>query len=143
MPDAADKADEDEGDAEEGDAPEDEALPDADQPTAAAVIAAQTKLPEPLHFEMRPAGTHPLLEGVNKVSASSEYLTAKWDGWAKDTGALELAHDPESGVPVLWLLPEGKGQIIVGAYGSILGNKLLGEDDNARSAREHRALVVA
>jgi hypothetical protein len=81
---------------------------------------------------MRPAGTHPLLEGVNKVSASSEYPTAKWDGWAKGTGALELAHDPESGAPVLWLLSEGNGQIIVSAYGSILGNKLLGEDDNAR-----------
>ncbi len=80
---------------------------------------------------MRPAGTHPLLEGVNKVSALSEYLTAKWDGWAKGTGVLELAHDPESGVPVLWLLSEGKGQIIVSAYGSILGNRLLGEGDNA------------
>lgn len=102
------------------------------EPTPAEVIAATTKLPEPLHFEMRPAGTHPLLEGVNKVSASSEYLTSKWDGWARDTGALELAHDPGSGVPVLWLLPEGNGQIIVSAYGSILGNKLLGQDDNAR-----------
>jgi hypothetical protein len=94
--------------------------------------AALTKLPEPLHLEMRPAGKHPLLEGVNKVSASSDYPTAKWDGWAKRTAVLELAHDPESGVPVLWLLSEGNGQIIVSAYGSVLGNKLLGEDDNAR-----------
>ncbi|WP_116807973.1 DUF4350 domain-containing protein [Steroidobacter cummioxidans] len=118
---AADEEDENEAEQDE-----------AEQPTAAAVIAAQTKLPEPLHLEMRPAGAHPLLEAVNKVSASSEYPTAKWDGWAKDSGALELAHDPDSGVPVLWLLSEGNGQIIVSAYGSILGNKLLGEDDNAR-----------
>ena len=103
-----------------------------DEPTPAELIAAQTKLAEPLNFEMRPAGAHPLLEGVNKVTARSEYLTAKWHGWAQDTGALELAHDPESGVPVLWVLPEGNGQIIVSAYGSILGNKLLGEADNAR-----------
>ena len=119
------EADEDEGETE------DEAA-QPEQLTRADLIAARTKLPEPLHFEMRPAGTHPLLEGVNKVSASSEYQTSKWDGWAKDTGALELAHDPESGVPVLWLLSEGNGQIILSAYGSILGNKLLGEDDNAR-----------
>jgi hypothetical protein len=122
--DAADEKDESEGEEKN------KTDPDA-EPTPAEVIAAQTKLPEALHFEMRPAGTHPLLDGVNKVSASSEYLTAKWDGWASDTGALELAHDPESGVPVLWLLSEGNGQIIVSAYGSILGNKLLGQDDNA------------
>ena len=118
-------------DTEESDDPE-APRDEADQPTAAEVIAAQTRLPEPLQLEMRPAGAHPLLEGVSKVSASSDYLTSKWDGWAKDSGALELAHDPDSGVPVLWLLSEGNGQIIVSAYGSILGNKLLGEDDNAR-----------
>jgi hypothetical protein len=126
-----DEEDED-ADEEDADAEQDDAAAEAHEPTPAEVIAAQTKLPEPLHFEMRPAGTHPLLEGVNKVSASSEYLTAKWDGWAQDTGGLELAHEPETGVPVLWVLPEGKGQIIVSAYGSILGNKLLGENDNAR-----------
>lgn len=128
-----DEADaDDEDDAAEDDEQRDEVSPEADAPTAAEILAAQTRLPEPLRFEMRPAGTHPLLEGVNKVSATSEYQTSKWDGWAKDNGALELAHDPESGVPVLWLLSEGNGQIIVSAYGSILGNKLLGEDDNAR-----------
>lgn len=122
----------DEKDDKAKDRAEDKAEDKTDEPTTADLIAAQTKLAEPLHFEMKPAGTHPLLEGVNKVSARSEYLTAKWDGWAQDTGALELAHDPESGVPVLWVLPEGNGQIIVSAYGSILGNKLLGEADNAR-----------
>jgi hypothetical protein len=128
--DDADESDEEGGD--EADTQRKAADDEADKPTAAEVLAAQAKLPEPLHFEMRPAGTHPLLDGVNKVSARSEYLTSKWDGWANDAGALELAHDPESGVPVLWLLSEGNGQIIVSAYGSILSNKLLGEDDNAR-----------
>lgn len=117
-------------DDEKGD--EDEDADEEDDPTPAEIVAAQIKLAEPLHFEMRPAGAHPLLEGVNKVSALSEYPTAKWQGWAKNAGALELAHDPETGVPVLWLLSDGYGQIIVSAYGSILGNKLLGEDDNAR-----------
>lgn len=93
---------------------------------------ARTKLAEPLRFEMQPAGAHPLLEGVSKVSAQSEYLTAKWDGWLNQTGAMELGHELGSGAPVLWLLPQGRGQIIVSGYGSILTNKLLGEDDNAR-----------
>lgn len=95
-------------------------------------IAAQSKLSESLRFHMQPAGAHPLLEGVSKVSAQSEYPTAKWEGWPNDTTGLELAHETDSGVPVLWLLSEGRGQIIVSAYGSILSNKLLGEDDNAR-----------
>ena len=49
-----------------------------------------------------------------------------------DPCVLELAHDPVSRAPVLWLLPDGEGQIIVSAYGSIFTNKVLGEDDNAR-----------
>lgn len=103
-----------------------------DAASLSEVVDAQAKLDEPQRFEMQPAGAHPLLEGVSKVSALSEYPTAKWDGWLNDTGAMELAHDPDSGAPVLWLLPEGQGQIILSAYGSILTNKLLGDDDNAR-----------
>lgn len=119
---ASDVEDSEEDDEEEG----------AERPTAAEILAAQAKLPEPLHLKMRPAGKHPLLEGVNTVSATSEYPTSKWNGWAKDMGALVLAHDPESGAPVLWVMREGNGQIILSAYGSILGNRLLGETDNAR-----------
>lgn len=96
------------------------------------MVDAQTKLDEPQRFEMQPAGAHPLLDGVTKVSALSEYPTAKWDGWYGATGAMELAHDPESGAPVLWLLREGEGQVIVSGYGSILTNKLLGDEGNAR-----------
>ena len=103
-----------------------------DAASLSEIADAQTKLDEPLRFEMQPAGAHSLLQGVSKVSAQSEYPTSKWDGWSNDTGAMELAHDPESGAPVLWLLPEGQGQIIVSAYGSILTNKLLGDDGNAR-----------
>jgi len=97
-------------------------------------IEAVTKLDPPLRFEMKPAGSHPLLQGVATVGALSEYPSAKWRGWLRQSGAavIELAHDPVSGVPVLWLLPSGEGQIIVSAYGSIFTNKLLGKDDNAQ-----------
>jgi hypothetical protein len=96
------------------------------------MLDAQAKLDEPLRFAMEPVAPHPLLDGVTKVSALSEYPTSKWNGWFSATGAMELAHDPESGTPVLWLVPVGQGQIIVSAYGSILTNKLLGDDNNAR-----------
>jgi hypothetical protein len=97
-------------------------------------IAAATKYSEPRRFEMKPAGPHPLLEGVATVVALSEYPSAKWQAWSDGTGeaVIELAHDPESGAPVLWVLPTGAGQIILSGYGSIFTNKALGEDDNAR-----------
>ncbi|MBL8266218.1 DUF4350 domain-containing protein [Steroidobacter sp.] len=105
---------------------------DEPPPSWSDAVDAQMKLVEPQKFEMKPAAAHPLLTGVSKVRALSEYPTAKWDGWFNETGAMELAHDPVSGAPVLWLLPAGQGQIIVSAYGSILTNKLLAEDGNAQ-----------
>ncbi|HEY0940217.1 MAG TPA: DUF4350 domain-containing protein [Steroidobacter sp.] len=101
-------------------------------PSWTEALDARTRLKEPLRFEMEPSGKHPLLEGVTKVAALSEYPTSKWDGWFVETGMLGLAHEPRSGASVLWLLPRGQGQIIVSGYGSILTNKLLGDDDNAR-----------
>jgi hypothetical protein len=92
------------------------------------------RLDPPQQFEMVSNGTHPLLEEVRSVVAISEYPTAKWrtsDATSADL-VLELAHDPESGAPVLWLVRLGSGQIIVSAYGSIFVNKLLGRQDNAR-----------
>lgn len=118
--------------AETGQKPDEPTGAEGDVPSWTETLDAQTRLKEPERFEMKPAGAHPLLEGVGKVSALSEYPTAKWDGWFNDTGAMELAHDPGTGAPVLWLLPNGQGQIIVSGYGSILTNKLLGDDGNAR-----------
>lgn len=95
--------------------------------------ASFQKLAQPLHFELVPNGAHPLLEGVKTVAAISEYPSSQWRA-SSSTGdlVLELAQDPASGEPMLWLLRHGKGQIVVGAYGSVFTNKLLGEKDNAR-----------
>jgi hypothetical protein len=111
---------------------QDDEAAEEDEDGAMDLIEATTRLGVPQRFEMRPAGQHPLLEGVTKVSALSEYPTSKWNGWFRPTGAMELAHDPDSDAPVLWLLPAGRGQIILSGYGSVFTNKLLGEDDNAR-----------
>jgi hypothetical protein len=104
------------------------------EPSVSEAIAAATKLLQPARFEMKPAGPHPLLEGVEIVGTLSEYPSAKWRAWLQGPGeaVVELAHDPVTGVPVLWLLPSGKGQIILSAYGSIFTNKALGDDDNAQ-----------
>lgn len=104
------------------------------QPSASEAMAAAAKYDKPVRFEMKPAGAHPLLEGVQTVGALSEYPSAKWRAMLEGEGeaVVELAHDPVSKVPVLWILPSGEGQIIVSAYGSIFTNKVLGNDDNAR-----------
>jgi hypothetical protein len=106
----------------------------AREPSMAEAAAAATKYDQPVRFEMKPAGPHPLLEGVQTVGALSEYPSSKWRAWLEGEGeaVVELARDPVSGVPVLWVLPSGEGQIIVSAYGSIFTNKALGNDDNAR-----------
>jgi hypothetical protein len=103
-------------------------------PTMQEAMAAAAKYDHPVRFEMKPAGPHPLLDGVATVGALSEYPSAKWRAYLAGQGeaVVELAHDPVSGAPVLWVLPSGKGQIILSAYGSIFTNKALGNDDNAR-----------
>lgn len=107
---------------------------EADEPESEATVNPLLKLEKPLEFEMAPNGTHPLLEGVKTVRALSEYETAKWRAHSSETTdlVLELASDPQTGEPVLWLVRYGQGQILVSAYGSVFVNKLLGEKDNAR-----------
>lgn len=98
-----------------------------------SAMAAFEKLVEPQRFEMVPTGAHPLLEGVKSVAAMSEYPTAQWRASSSMVDlVMELAQDPKSGEPVLWLVRYGNGQIIMSAYGSVFTNKLLGENDNAR-----------
>lgn len=116
--------------------PQENQTPDSSKESTSVqdAMVAATKYDEPVRFEMKPAGPHPLLEGVETVGALSEYPSAKWRANLEGHGeaVVELAHDPVSGVPVLWVLPTGNGQIILSAYGSIFTNKVLGQDDNAR-----------
>jgi hypothetical protein len=109
----------------------------ADKPETANPVPLANpfqKLDEPLRFSMAPNGEHPLLRGVKRVDALSEYATAKWRVSTSTMSdlVLELASDPQTGEPVLWLARYGDGQILVSAYGSVFVNKLLGEQDNAR-----------
>jgi hypothetical protein len=95
-------------------------------------LTAQTRLDEPKRTQFSPSGPHPLFEGVQSVLAVSEFPSSQWRATSDVALLLELAHERETNVPALWLLPFGEGQIIVSAYGSIFTNKVLGEAENAR-----------
>jgi hypothetical protein len=111
---------------------DDESEEDSPDSTRLDAFTAQTRLEEPQRSQFSPNGSHPLLDRVQSVLAVSEYPSAQWRASSEDALLLELARERETGVPALWLVPHGNGQIIVSAYGSILTNKVLGEADNAR-----------
>ncbi len=100
--------------------------------TTRDTLLAITRLLEPQRTESSPNGAHPLLAGVKSIVAVSEFPSARWQASSDVSVLLELASDHATGVPALWLLPYGDGQIVVSAYGSIFTNKVLGERDNAR-----------
>jgi Domain of unknown function (DUF4350) len=138
-PDAAAKdesAAKDEASGNEHDATSEGAATDEDDSkrmTAQDAIAAFRRLGEPQRFLSAPNGSHPLLEGVESLLAISDYPTAQWRAMTSSNGVvLELASIHDSGVPSLWLVPYGQGQIIVSPFGSLFTNKVLGQQDNAR-----------
>ena len=100
--------------------------------TTRDAVLAVTRLAEPMRYESAPNGVHPLLEGVRSIQAVSEFPTAQWQASSDRAVVLELVSDHKSGVPALWLMPYGDGQIIVSAYGSLFTNKVLDKLDNAR-----------
>jgi hypothetical protein len=95
-------------------------------------VLAFTRLVEPERIESAPNGKHPLLDQVQSIMAVSEFPSARWQASSERSVVLDLASDHKSGVPALWLVPWGDGQIIVSAYGSLFTNKAIGERDNAR-----------
>jgi hypothetical protein len=107
-------------------------MPEKEQPTQQNAMLALARLGEPQRSESAPNGEHPLLDGVQSILALSEFPSSRWQASSDRAVVLELASDHQSGVPALWLLPYGDGQIIVSAYGSIFTNKVIGEHDNAR-----------
>ena len=117
--------------AKDGEAPK-EGAKDQQATTPRDAMLAFTRLVEPQRFEASPNGKHPLLDGVQSIQAVSEFASGQWQASSERAVVLELASDHQTGVPGLWLMPWGDGQIIVSAYGSLFTNKVLGERDNAR-----------
>jgi hypothetical protein len=105
--------------------------PDARAPAGDSPLPV-LRLAEPERTVSAPNGSHPLLRDVESILAVSEYPSYRWQATSDRSAVLELASDQHSGVPALWLLPYGDGQVIVSAYGSVFTNKVIGERDNAR-----------
>jgi hypothetical protein len=106
-------------------------VPDANAPAADSPLPV-LRLAQPERTVSAPNGSHPLLRDVESILAVSEYPSYRWQATSDRSAVLELASDQNSGVPALWLLPYGDGQVIVSAYGSVFTNKVIGERDNAR-----------
>jgi hypothetical protein len=113
----------------QGDAKEDQQDVDAADDNS---LLAVMRLAKPERSESVPNGTHPLLRDVRAILAVSEYPSFRWQASSDRSVVLELASNRESGVPALWLLPYGDGQVIVSAYGSVFTNKVIDQRDNAR-----------
>lgn len=100
----------------------------------ARVAAAAKAFVHPRRVTLIPDGPYAgYFEGVHAATALSDYPAQAWavkipyDGFA-----LSLAHEPETGEPVLWVRPLGDGKIIVSGLGSLFTNRALGLADNGQ-----------
>ena len=84
-------------------------------------------------LDIVPRGQHPLLAGVRHITASSKLpmrnarLKEPYDPMP-----LELAARADSGVPTLWLMRRGTGQIVLASVASPFSNSAVTLGDNAR-----------
>ncbi|HEY6453067.1 MAG TPA: DUF4350 domain-containing protein, partial [Steroidobacteraceae bacterium] len=77
-------------------------------------------------------GRHPLLRDVHSLEAVSELPASDWRAEPMDAVLpLAIARRAPSGQSVLWLKPEGRGQLIVCAFATPFTNQELGQADNA------------
>ncbi len=115
-----------------------EARQDGGDEDAASIREALQRLIEPRRAAMIPRGSHALMRDVQTIATRSEYPASRWVLRDRPPVALELADhaaaDDSLAVarPAIWLLPHGRGQIIVVAFASPFSNALIGTDDNAQ-----------
>jgi hypothetical protein len=100
---------------------------------AAAAPESQTAFERPpiaagTAVELEPLFEHPLLEGVDALRGYSDGESAVWVMRSADPDrlVLRLAYETSSGLDALWQSPQGDGQIIVSASGSLLANRNIG-----------------
>lgn len=104
---------------------------------AAAANAAQALnellLPGPISAQ--PTGHQALMDGVHRLSASSELPSIQWRGTpAINVGALAIAErvTPAPREAAWWVEPYEDGQIILSAFASPFSNAQIDAADNAR-----------
>ena len=114
--------------------PTKESNPEQDAETATELIAEATQLLlQPRRGTLVPNRAHRYLAEVSSAYAFSDYAPRTWSVKVpRDGFLLALAHSRESGEGVLWVLPDGRGTMIISGFGSLFSNRALGQGDNAR-----------
>jgi len=80
-----------------------------------------------------PRGEHALLERVGHLEGESDLPASRWRVQAIDGAVpVTLAQREDNQDPVLWLLRQGEGQVIVCALASPFSNRQIARADNAR-----------
>jgi hypothetical protein len=107
---------------------------DADKPSETQKLRDNlSALLGPSVITVTPHGVHPLLFGVRNLRALSDLPASRWRAQPDDAAmALTLAQRADNFDPVLWLIREGQGQIIVCALASPFSNREIALANNAR-----------
>jgi hypothetical protein len=88
---------------------------------------------EPIRSNLIPNRPHPYLEAVHRAAAFSDYPPMQWSMKVpRDGFMLALAHQESTQEDVFWARPMGAGTILVSGFASLLSNRALGLEDNAR-----------
>jgi hypothetical protein len=111
-----------------------EAAPRHDsESTSERLVEAAQPLARPQRSTLVPNRPHRFLNDVQTAYGYSDYAPRTWNVKVpRDGFLLSLAHVSESGEGVLWILPDGGGNVIVSGFGSVFSNRALGHADNAR-----------
>ncbi len=102
---------------------------------ASTAVASATDAPfiEPQSAFLVPNRPHAYFSGVHAAVALSDFPRQSWSVSLPNDGfVLTLAHERTSGNGVLWTRRIGAGRAIVSGFGTLLTNRALGLDDNAR-----------
>jgi Domain of unknown function (DUF4350) len=87
----------------------------------------------PARVELQPLGSHPLLEGVGRISTVSELPASRFQADASDGAAvLDLAARADTHESALWLRRKGAGQVILCAFATPFTNEEVSRADNAK-----------
>lgn len=127
----------DDGDAEEtGNAGNDAGAEKPDEGASLKkALAAAVEGPKRHELSLRPRLDHPRVRGVREVTTRSLFEQpgeVRLSGLEESNLALALLEHRDSGQPVFWEAPLGRGLVWVSAYPDLFGNITLGEADNAR-----------
>ncbi len=91
-------------------------------------------IPPDTPVELGPVGAHPLMAGVESLRGYSDGPSSVWRAASAETDPLVLRLGVErgTGIDAVWEAPQGDGQVIVVASGSLLTNHIVADGDARR-----------